>query len=151
MRSIRHAFYVPNSIAIMCLWALFTMLFLVYFFDNGFSYFTIAFLIVSVCLTLVNLYYFYNVIMDQIIRKKGTQIFANITDIIEKKHRFGRIDTIIIYEYTNNCGNVTSTEETINRINHNFKVGEKIKVLTNGKKALLDLKTYEIKKWSLKK
>lgn len=89
--------------------------------------------------------------MDQIIRKKGTQIFANIIDIIEKKHRFGRIDTIIIYEYTNNCDNVTSTEETVNRINHNFKIGEKIKVLTNGKKALLDLKTYEIKKWSLKK
>lgn len=140
----KSSFYVGNCIVFIILLLLSTMFTLVLYIIDGYTIGTYIYLFVSVVLFFINIYYTLNTINDNKIRKKGVSKTAKIVKVFSRKFRFSPImDTIIVFEYIDNCGKMIKTKEIVNNINHIFKKGEKIHVLFNGKKALLNRNKYE--------
>ena len=90
------------------------------------------------------MYYLLNTINDNKIRKKGVSKKAKIVKVFDRAFRFSpTINTIIVFEYVDKYNKIIQTKENVNNINHIFKKGEKINVLFDGKKALLNRDEYK--------
>ena len=139
----KSSFYTGNCIALLILFVLCFMFTLVFYIVDGYAISTYIFFSISIVLFFIDIYYTVNTINDNKIRKNGVSKIAKIVKIYDRSFRFSpTINTIIVFEYNDDFGNLIRTKETVNSIKHVFQKGEKIKVLFNGKKALLNRKEY---------
>ena len=139
----KSSFYIGNCIALILLFLLSFMFSFVFYMIDGYTIGTSIYLFVTIMLLFIDIYYVLNTINDNKIRKKGISKMAKIVKVFNRGFRFSpTINTIIVFEYNDDFGNLIRTKETVNSIKHVFQKGEKIKVLFNGKKALLNRKEY---------
>ena len=140
----KSSFYIGNCIALILLFLLSLMFSFVFYMIDGYTIGTSIYLFVTIVLLFIDIYYVLNTINDNKIRKKGISKMAKIVKVFDRSFRFSpTINTIIVFEYIDNCGKIIQTKENVNSINHMFKKGEKIHVLFNGKKALLNRNEYK--------
>lgn len=140
----KSSFYTGNCIALLTLFVLCFMFTLVFYIMDGYAISTYIFFSISIVLFFIDIYYTVNTINDNKIRKNGTSKIAKIVKIYDRSLRFSpTMNTIIVFEYLDNCGKMIETKENVNNIKHVFEKGEKILVLFNGKKALLNRAEYE--------
>lgn len=140
----KNSFYIGNCIAFIILFLLSLMFSFTFYIIDGYTIGTFIYFFVSIMLLFIDIYYLLNTINDYKIRKKGVSRMAKIVKVFDRSFRFSpTINTIIVFEYLDNYGKIIQTKENVNSINHIFKKGEKIHVLFNGKKALLNRKKYK--------
>lgn len=139
----KSSFCTGNCVALIILFLLSFMFTAVFYIMDGYATSTYIFLFASMVLFFIDIYYTINTINDNIIRKKGASKVAEIVNVYERCFRFSpTINTIIVFEYYDDFGHIIRTKEIVNNINHIFKKGEKVKVLFDGKKALLNRQKY---------
>ena len=140
----KNSFYIGNCIAFIILFLLSLMFSFTFYIIDGYTIGTFIYFFVSIMLLFIDIYYLLNTINDYKIRKKGVSRMAKIVKVFDRSFRFSpTINTIIVFEYLDNYGKIIQTKENVNSINHIFKKGEKIHVLFNGKKALLNRNKYK--------
>lgn len=140
----KNSFYIGNCIAFIILFLLSLMFSFTFYIIDGYTIGTFIYFFASIMLLFIDIYYLLNTINDYKIRKKGVSRMAKIVKVFDRSFRFSpTINTIIVFEYLDNYGKIIQTKENVNSINHIFKKGEKIHVLFNGKKALLNRNKYK--------
>lgn len=140
----KSSFYIGNCIALIFLLLLCFMFASVSYMMDGYVIGTYIYLCTSIVLFFIDIFYMLNTINDNRIRKKGVSKMAKIVKVFDRGFRFSpTINTVIVFEYLDNYGKMIQTKENVNSINHIFKKGEKIHVLFNGKKALLNRNEYK--------
>lgn len=98
---------------------------------------------ISFFLFIFSIYHLINAIYDYNIRKKGYMGKAIIVNVYSYRFRFSPYDNIIIvYEYTDKNGCIVRTKENVSKLKCFFNKKNRIKVISNGKKALLDRTKY---------
>ena len=138
----KSSFYIGNCIALIILFLLSAMFTVTFYLIDGYEISTYIYIFVSIMLFMIDIYYAINTIYDNKIRQKGTCKTAKIVNVFDRRFRFSAINTIIVFEYFDDDGHIIRTKETVNNLKHIFKKGESIKVLFNGKKALLNRSEY---------
>ena len=140
----KSSFYIGNCIALLILFILCFMSTLVFYIMDGYVISTYMVFVISIVLFFIDIYYLLNTINDNKIRKKGVSKKAKIVKVFDRAFRFSpTINTIIVFEYVDKYNKIIQTKENVNNINHIFKKGEKIYVLFDGKKALLNRDEYK--------
>lgn len=94
-------------------------------------------------LLLCGIFYLICALKDNQIERKGYPANAKIIKTYDIKYRFSPVNNIIIFEYMNNKGKLIRTSENIGKYTHKFKNNEKINVISNGKKCILNRKIYK--------
>lgn len=138
----KFAFYIGNAIAWIGLCMIMIVISIgIYIYEKLSILFYVS-IFTSILLFVISIYYLINSIGDYNIRKKGYVSKAIIIKVYNRKFRFSSNNVIIMYEYTDKNGCNVRTRENVNQFKHIFKKNDRIKVICNGKKALLDRTEY---------
>ena len=140
----RARFYFSDFVALLVLSSFSFPLLFIYPKHNIIAFY--IFKSISILVPLVSLYFLINLLYDIKIQKYGYIIRARVIKRYQRYER-GWSDIIIKYSYLDQNGKTHITRERVSNIQHAFYVGDTIYVKTNGKKAILDLDRFEIRRW----
>ena len=141
----RARFYISDFIALVSLSSIITLPFL-FIYDEVKKTDYYMFLSAIIILNILSLYFLINVLYDIKIQKYGYIIRARVIKIYTRYSKGCPSETIMVYQYLNQNGKTLITRERVDKIQHTFYVGDTIRVKTNGKKAILDLDRFEIRR-----
>ncbi len=139
----KFSFYIGNSIAFIVLTMICAIFSLGMYVNDGLALSFYVVTVVTFLLLFMSVYYLICTIADLKIRKKGILETAIIVKVYYRHYRFSPMNKMILFEYTDNKGKKIKTIENVNRFSYKFKENEKIKILTNGKKGLLNRTEYK--------
>lgn len=139
----RYSFYIGNAIAFIVLTLVFAIFSLGMFINDALATAFYIFVSVTALLLLVSIYYLIGTIADSRIRKNGISKTAIIVKVYYKKYRYSPSNKMILFEYKDYKGNKIKTIESVQGFFHEFKEKERINILTNGKKGLLNRLKYK--------